>query len=142
MDCPETDRLVDLYFGEAVDPDVEEHVLGCPSCQEELRFQFLVSAAWESREEVPEGLVERALARIPAAGTERRGASPWPVMAAALLGVLTVLGGLGLTGTLGVAGPLVPLVLSATVGVAAAVFQLRDGRAERMDAVTREVGRT
>lgn len=141
MDCPETDRLVDLYFGEAVDPEEEEHVLGCPSCQEELRFQFLVSAAWESHDEVPEGLVERALARIPAAGTERRSASRWQGMAAGLLGLLTVLGGLGLTGTLGVAGPVVPLVLSATVGVAAAVFQLRDGWAERMDAVTREIRR-
>jgi len=134
MDCPETDRLVDLYFGEAVDPEVEDHVLRCPSCQEELRFQFLVSAAWESHEEVPEGLVERALARIPAAGSEGRSDPLWPVMAAAVLGVLTVLGGLGLTGTLGVAGPVVPLVLSATVGAAAAVFQLRwDGLERRMN---------
>jgi hypothetical protein len=66
MTCPDYDDLVDFYHGQVLDPEVEKHLTTCPTCRTDLAILDLVSAAWEPDTEMPEGLIERALASLPA----------------------------------------------------------------------------
>lgn len=123
MNCPDLDRLIDLVQGDLQDPELRQHLSECPSCQAELNVLFRLSAAWERALEVPDGLVERALARLP---SEDRNVVPLRKgVLTGVLGALTASGGLVVSGTMGEAGILFPLLLSGIVGSAALVFQLR-----------------
>jgi len=64
MNCPDHDRLIDLYHG-VRDPELEEHVRNCTSCQADLEAILWFPVAWGSQVEVPEGLVERVLEVLP-----------------------------------------------------------------------------
>lgn len=66
MTCPDYDDLVDFYHGQVLDPEIEKHLRTCPICKTDLAILNLVSAAWEPDAEMPEGLIESALASLPA----------------------------------------------------------------------------
>lgn len=116
MTCPDYDDLVDFYHGQVLDPEVEKHLSTCPTCRTDLAILDLVSAAWEPDTEMPEGLIERALAGLPA--RQRITTSIAERLRWAVLAPVTAACGLVVMGAPGV-DPVVPAVVLVATSVTA-----------------------
>jgi hypothetical protein len=126
MDCPDIDRLIDLYHG-LRDPALEDHLSSCSSCQADMEILLLLPEAFALDVEVPDALVERVIASLPVAEGEPRvekgtGAQG---LVAGLLGTLTVTGGLVATGSAGAGPPMILVLLSLCAAMASTVLQMR-----------------
>jgi hypothetical protein len=126
MNCPDIDRLIDLYHG-LRDPALENHLRSCSSCQADMEILLLLPEAFAFDEEVPDALVRRVMENLPAAegGTSARKVTGAQGLVAGLLGTLTVTGGLVATGSAGTGPPMILVLLSLCVGMASTVLQMR-----------------
>ena len=64
MSCPDIDRLIDLQDGLRTDPDLEDHLVSCESCQAELQVIQELREAVNPGIEVPQGWIQEGMAEI------------------------------------------------------------------------------
>ena len=126
MDCPNPDRLIDLYHGRGETAEVN-HVGECPTCQADLEVIFLLPAARASELELPRALVERALSGVAPPGTrpEREKVSLGQGMTSGILGTVTAAAALISSGAAGGGNPILLLLIPLAVGAAATFLQIR-----------------
>lgn len=126
MDCPNIDQLIELYHGRR-DSALEDHVRGCSSCQADLEVFILAPTAFASELDLPDALVERALVGIPMPESrpKRREVSIGQGLTSGLLGTVTASAALVASGSAGAGEPMIFLVISLGVGMAATVLQMR-----------------
>jgi len=65
MACPDLERLIDFYSNPDADPEVDDHLESCPTCQADLTILRRIGEAYRAEIEVPESLVQRVLADLP-----------------------------------------------------------------------------
>jgi hypothetical protein len=120
MNCPDTDRLIDLATGWVSDPTLSAHIDECPSCQEELQLIRMIATARRPETTVSEELVQRTLAAIDFEQDrrgERRGVWIQGIWSAVLGSLTVVLVGLVTSGG-DVPSPRALLVYSLLLGTA------------------------
>ncbi len=126
MNCPDTNRLIELVAGGRDDVELQDHLRACSSCQAELRLIQELPAAFRPEFEVPEALVQRVMSGLAEAPTGRRGRIPGlQLVAACVLGTLTALATIVATGSMGAGGPVELLAFSLVAGLAAVLMQHR-----------------
>ena len=118
MKCPSLDRLIEFDLGKP-DPEVQDHLKICQSCQEDMGLLYLLPTAAGLPEDVPDRLVCSVLGVLNDASEESRSAraSLGQKVITGVFGFLTAAGGLVLTGSPGEGGPILLLALSVPVGV-------------------------
>lgn len=128
MNCPDTDRLIDLATGGVSDPTLSAHMDECPSCQEELQLIRMVAATRRPETTVSEDLVQRTMAAIDFEQDRRRERREIWIQGiwSAVLGSLTVvLVGLVTGGDAG--SPRALLVIALLLGLASGVVMIQTG---------------
>jgi len=136
MNCPDTDRLIDLATGRVSDPTLSAHMDECPSCQEELQLIRMVAATRRPETTVSEELVQRTLAAIDFEQDRRRERREIWIQGiwSAVLGSLTVvLVGLVTGGDAG--SPRALLVIALLLGLVSGVVMIQTGRSSAEGAV-------
>ena len=119
MSCPDVNRLIDFLGGNQPDPELEAHLSVCPSCRTDLRLLREIPAAFRPELAVPEPLIQRVMADLPLpeAATGAHPASPFQVFGSGLLGTLTAMATIAVTGS-GVPGdPSTMILFSLVVGL-------------------------
>ena len=126
MDCPNIEQLIDLYHGRGGSA-MDDHVQTCSSCQADLEVLFLFPVANAADLDLPDVLIERALAGIasPEPKPRRREVSIGQGLTSVLLGTVTAAAALVTSGSAGAGEPMIFLMISLGVGVAAMVLQMR-----------------
>jgi hypothetical protein len=121
MNCPELERLLEVFVDGAHDEELNAHVARCPDCTTYLTLLQALPAALDPDVTVPEALLDRtaaALAALPEADEETEsGGLVLAVLLSGFLGGATTLGFLIVAGVAG-AGTLAQMLL-ASVGVGA-----------------------
>lgn len=128
MNCPDTDRLIDVATGRVSDPTLSAHMDECPSCQEELQLIRMVAATRRPETTVSEDLVQRTMAAIDFEQDRRRERREIWIQGiwSAVLGSLTVvLVGLVTGGDAG--SPRALLVIALLLGLASGVVMIQTG---------------
>jgi len=133
MNCPDTDRLIDLATGRVSDPTLSAHIDECPSCQEELQLIRMIATARRPETTVSEELVQRTLAAIDFEQDrrrERRGVWIQGIWSAVLGSLTVVLVGLVTSGG-DVPSPRALLVYSLVLGLISGAAMIQTGSSSR-----------
>ena len=116
MNCPETERLIAYGLGESDDPELDAHVRTCETCRADLQVLLVLARAKE--EEIPEELVARIVANLPE--PESSSLTGWgqgiQQLLTLLLGFLTAMFSLAVTGSIVSVGPRISLLLGLVFG--------------------------
>jgi len=133
MSCPGIDQLLDLRNGETPDPDLEAHLERCPSCQADLRILLRIPTAPATEVEVPERLIQRVLAELPAPDCppESQRLPRAQLLVTGFLGSLTAMAAVVAAGPNHGGNPLASITFFLGVGAASVVLQLRAGSRAR-----------
>ena len=128
MTCPDLDRLIDLYHG-LRDPELEEHVKTCASCQADLEAILWFPVAWGSQVEVPEGLVDRVLEALPLEEERSEGLTETvgQRLVTGLLVSIAAAFSILASGSTGAGGPMLLLFLSLAVGAMGGMVRVPEG---------------
>ncbi len=126
MTCPEIDRIIDLALSGEAPQEVQAHLESCQSCWEEVALIREIPAAFRPGIEVPDYLVKKTLAAItgPTLSPSRPRRVPLHGAVSGLLGVVTILIALGVTGAVGSADLKEVVLFSLAVGLAAALNEV------------------
>ena len=108
---------------------LDAHLLVCSSCKAEVQMLRDLSAVLRPESEVPEQLVQRVMASVdlPTPSPEKNRVPVSQVLGSGVLGWLTALGVLVITGSAGAGGPAPVLLFSFAVGVTATGVQILGG---------------
>ncbi|MCJ7627582.1 MAG: hypothetical protein MUO50_04240 [Longimicrobiales bacterium] len=130
MDCPDINCLIDLVGEVHTNPELEAHLLVCPSCRDDLRLFRELAAALRPDLEVPDRLVPRVMAAVdvPEPPPEKHRIPVVQVLGSGVLGWLTALGVIIVTGSVGAGEPIDLFLFSALVGITASVVEMRGER--------------
>jgi hypothetical protein len=63
MECPDIDKLIDLYHGRLVDAELERHVTDCPACWTDWKLLCCLPLVGDHELQVPEAWVQGVMAR-------------------------------------------------------------------------------
>lgn len=63
MECPDIEKLIDLYYGRLVDAELERHVTDCPACRADWKLLYCLPLLEGHDMEVPEAWVQGVMAR-------------------------------------------------------------------------------
>jgi hypothetical protein len=133
MTCPSDDRILDLMLERSVDPELEAHLQTCADCRSALGLVRAIPHAMRPGGPVPDRLVRRAMAAVEleARGARAGGrAAPARVLVTSLLGAVTTVAALVVTGEV-VAGGLPGLLgVTAIVAVLCGALEMRNGLAQ------------
>lgn len=126
MNCPDTNRLVEVGSGGRGDLDLLAHLQNCPDCRAELRIIRLLPAALRPEFDVPGRLVGRVMMDLADSriGHRDRALSVQLVASAVLAAVtagVTVLA----TGLIVASGPVDLMAFSLAAGLAAGLVHFR-----------------
>jgi predicted anti-sigma-YlaC factor YlaD len=134
MQCPDTDRLIDLLDPDQLDAESEAHLSECSNCRAELAFLADIQPAFrlEANAHVPDLFLQRARATI---GEQRARSASQAVERFAVSGALGVMTTFALivgTGLPEEAGLIQLLGYSALMGAAAMVYEARRPQTDLM----------
>ena len=134
MSCPDIDHLIDLAAGTRTDAELQAHVESCPTCRGDLLLIRELPVAFRPELEIPDPLVPRIMADIGVlrAREESRRGTRTQIMGTAILGSLTTVGVVFLTGA-GTAAPAPLLTFSLSVGALAAATRFGAIRRRELD---------
>ena len=132
MNCPDINRLIDLAQANRLDQDLQAHLESCSSCQVEFELVRELPAAFKPAVEVPEMLVTKTMAAVGELGHRqaRGGLVSVHTVVAFLLGVVTTVLAIGVTGSLGSSGLNELLVFSVAVGLTSGLMESRSSARE------------
>ena len=126
MNCPDTERILDLALKAGMDPAAEAHLANCEDCRRSLRLVQELRAAFDPGMEVPAGLVDSTVElMLGTPVTEEAGSTVWDVSMAGVLGAVTVLVTAIATGSVGSSGLPVLLSLALLGAVASGGWEYR-----------------
>ena len=118
MNCPDTDRLVDLLHADTPDMELLGHVQSCPSCRAELRLVRAIPGTFQPQIQVSERLIRRTVAALDNPTEARRDGGTTHMFVAAFLGAATIGATLAVTGVAAVGSPGWVVGFSALGGIA------------------------
>jgi hypothetical protein len=143
MKCPDINQYLDALIEGESGPGLEAHLRGCPSCQEMYRLLTDLRAALRPEEDVPDFLIQRVLDDLPRYATAPA-ANRIPsgqILGSGVLGAVSVLAALVITGSASVTDPSVMLAYTVGIGALASVFLAKLGPRVFSDETARdEVG--